>query len=158
MAGYLYTATELSRYVVGKCARDEKPVSNLQLQKMLYFLQSVYCRATKGSLLFPDEFEAWPYGPVIASVYKEFSKYGGDVIDEYREIKTLDFGNATDSGNAAKNFLDAGIEELREKSPWELVRTSHAPNSPWAKVYKGGDGYKDTIPNSLIIEAATKVG
>lgn len=150
MAGYLCTATKLSRYVVGKCARDGKPVSNLQLQKMLYFLQSVYCRATNGSLLFADEFEAWPYGPVIASVYREFSRYGGDVIDEYRDVISPGF----DGG--VKNFLDAGIEELRGKSPWELVRTSHAPGSPWAQVYRDGEGYKGAISNKLIIDAATK--
>lgn len=150
MAGYLCTATGLSRYVVGKCSRDEKPVSNLQLQKILYFLQSVYCRASKGKLLFADEFEAWPYGPVISRVYREFSKFGGDTIDDYR--------NVCDPGfvGGVKDFIDAGIEDLREMSPWHLVRTSHAPGSPWDKVYQDGIGYKKCIPNSLIIEASIK--
>lgn len=150
MAEYLCTATELSRYVVGKCARDEKPVSNLQLQKILYFLQSVYCRASEGRLLFDDEFEAWPYGPVLRAVYREFSRFGGDVIDDHRNVESPGFSGG------AKTFIDAGIEELRTKSPWELVRISHAPGSPWAQVYRDGDGYKDIIPNSLIVEAATK--
>lgn len=149
MTGYLCTASELSRYVVGKCAREGKPVSNLQLQKMLYFLQSVYCRATKGSLVFPDQFEAWPYGPVIASVYREFSKYGGDVIDGCRDVTTIGITGGPMS------FLDSGIEELRDKSPWDLVRTSHAPGSPWDMIYENGKGYKSPIPNELIIHAAT---
>ena len=150
MSEYLCTATELSRYVVGKCARDGKPVSNLQLQKILYFLQSVYCRATDGKLLFADEFEAWPYGPVIPSVYHRFSKFGGDAIDDCRNVDSPGFNG----GN--RDFVDDGIEDLREKSPWDLVRTSHAPGSPWDEVYKGGDGYKTPIPNELIVKAATK--
>lgn len=150
MSEYLCTATKLSRYVVGKCARDGKPVSNLQLQKILYFLQSVYCRATGGKLLFEDKFEAWPYGPVIPSVYREFSRFGGDVIDDCRSIISPGFGGD------AKVFIDSGIESLREKSPWDLVRTSHAQGSPWDTTYKGGDGYKNVIPNNLIIAAATK--
>lgn len=150
MANYLCTAETLSRYVVGKCARDGEFISNLQLQKILYFLQSVYCRATKGSLLFREEFEAWPYGPVIDSVYREFSKFGGDVIDDCRDIDTPGFGGA------AKVFVDSGIDNLRKKSPWDLVRTSHAPGSPWDQIYKGGEGYKCSIPNRLIIEAALR--
>lgn len=147
---YLCDAMSLARYVVGKCAREKKPISNLQLQKILYFLQSVYCRATKGLLLFPDSFEAWPYGPVITSVYREFSKYGGDVIDDCLNAISPGFGGVE------KTFVDAGIEDLRDRSPWDLVRTSHAAGSPWDKVYKGGDGYKNVIPNELIIDAAMK--
>lgn len=41
-------AMEVARYVVSKCATDEVPVSNLQLQKILYFLQYVYCTATEA--------------------------------------------------------------------------------------------------------------
>lgn len=150
MAGCLCTAADLSRYVVGKCALDEEPVSNLQLQKILYFLQLVYCRTTGGKLLFNDQFEAWPYGPVIRSVYVDFSVYGGDAIEGYHgfEIPGIPDG--------VKLFIDAGIKKLRALSPWDLVRTSHAPGSPWAQVYRDGAGYKHTIPNSLIVDAAMK--
>lgn len=152
MSGELCTALELSRYVVGKCARDERPVSNLQLQKILYFLQSVYCKATGGSLLFGDEFEAWPYGPVVKAVYDEFSRFGGYVIDDCRGILSPGFEGEQ------RRFVDSGIEQLRSKAPWDLVRISHAPGSPWDRVFEGGAGYKRTIPNELIIEAATKGG
>lgn len=150
MSEYLCTATMLSRYVVGKCARDGKPVSNLQLQKILYFLQSVYCRATGGKLLFEDAFEAWPYGPVIESVYNEFSKFGGYTIDDYRDVYSPGFNGSE------KVFVDTGIEDLRRRSPWDLVRISHAPGSPWDKIYSGGAGCKKTIPNSLIVNASVE--
>ena len=149
MEKYVCEVNELAHYIVDKCSNDGKPVSNLQLQKMLYFLQSVYCSATNGELLFEDEFEAWPYGPVIRSVYREFSIYGGDTIDERYPVEL-------EMPPEIKAFIDQGIEVLRDKSPWDLVKTSHAPGSPWDRVYRDGKGCRDVIPNSMIIEAYGK--
>ena len=73
-------AVDLARYIVGKYAEEGRPVTNLHLQKMLFFAQASYCRASKGDLLFDDEFEAWPYGPVIPSVYDEYSVCGARPI------------------------------------------------------------------------------
>lgn len=55
---YECDAMSLAKYTVTKCEKDNQPISNLQLQKMMYFLQSVYCRSTGGDLLFADQFEA----------------------------------------------------------------------------------------------------
>lgn len=137
------TAMGLAHYIVNKCTIDGYPVSNLQLQKIMYFLQSIFCMVN-GRLLFEERFEAWPYGPVLPSVYREYSAYGGrriamkyEVLEDYKED--------------LKSYLDGGIEVLRTKSPWDLVKTSHAPNSPWAETYREGVGYKETIPNELIL-------
>ena len=35
----MYSALELSKYIVTKCINDGKPISNLQLQKILYYIQ-----------------------------------------------------------------------------------------------------------------------
>ena len=34
----MYKAQEVAKYVVGECTRNGKPVDNMKLQKMLYFL------------------------------------------------------------------------------------------------------------------------
>lgn len=142
-----FGAMELARYAVDKCAREGEPVTNLLLQKMLYFLQVVYCSATGGGLLFEDEFEAWPYGPVLPEVYREYSYYGASPIDEKYDKSLLpDPGELSD-------FVDDGIVDLRGKYPWDLVRASHAVGSPWWIVMQDGGGI---IDNSLIIAAATE--
>lgn len=139
-------AMVLAHYIVDKCTRDGEPVSNLQLQKMMYFLQTVYCRATGGELLFDDAFEAWPYGPVLSDVYTKYSDHGAEPIAERYDGADIAF---CDDGDVS-SFVDSGIESLRKKSPWELVRTSHAPGSPWFKVWNDGSGYKREIGNDLI--------
>ena len=145
---YLFDARTLSHYVVNRCTVMGQPISNLQLQKILYFLQFFYCRANKGgALLFPEPFYAWPYGPVIPDVYEEFSEFGGRAIEKSFTVELC-------CDQHVKDFLDEGIDTLREKSPWYLVRISHAQGLPWSLIYRDGDGYKDIIPNSLIIKAA----
>lgn len=142
---YQCDAQDLAHYVVGKCYKDNKPVSNLQLQKILYFLQVVYCKSRHGEeLLFKDEFEAWPYGPVLPDVYNEFSEYGGRVIE-----KRFD-GSLSNVTPDLKRFIDEGIEVLREKSPWDLVSMSHVKGSPWERIYQSGR--RRVIPTSYIIE------
>ena len=53
-----YSAVELSKYIITKCARDNKPISNLQLQKILYFIQKEYLQK-KGVPAFEIPFEDW---------------------------------------------------------------------------------------------------
>ena len=48
-----YSAVELSKYIITKCAKENKPISNLQLQKILYFIQKEYLQK-KGVPAFDD--------------------------------------------------------------------------------------------------------
>lgn len=147
----MITAQNLSHYIIDMCTRDNKPVSNLQLQKMLYFIQTAYCKATNGDLLFSDEFQAWPYGPVISSVYEEYSYFGGRVIEkQYNDISNI-FSSIS---AAVKDFVDDAIRTLRDKYPWDLVQLSHAKGSPWSLTYNEGEGHKAPISNNLIRQSA----
>lgn len=106
----------------------------------------MYGRSTEGKeLLFQDDFEAWPYGPVIPDVYDEFSRYGGSVIEET-------FDEPVPCSQEVMRFVDQAVTFLREKTPWELVEISHAEGSPWDLTYRKGAGRKAVISRDLIIE------
>lgn len=142
-----YTAMGIAKYVVDKCYKDNKPVSNLQLQKMLYFLQLTFIKGY-DSPLFDDTFEAWQYGPVIRDVYVKFSEFGGSPIK-------MIFPDAVRFENdEQEDFINTIIEKLRGLSPWNLVRVSHAKGSPWDEVYNRRGQDKGIIPNGLIVAAA----
>ena len=38
----MYSALDVSKYIVSKCTRDGHPISNLQLQKILYYVQRAF--------------------------------------------------------------------------------------------------------------------
>lgn len=44
-----------------------KDMTNLELNKLVYFVQGIYCAKT-GKPLFTDSIEAWTYGPVIRAL------------------------------------------------------------------------------------------
>jgi uncharacterized phage-associated protein len=58
-------------------------ISNLKLQKLLYFIQktnySVYHEP-----FFEDVIEAWQYGPVVPNIYHHFKEYGRHDIDIFK--------------------------------------------------------------------------
>lgn len=39
MNKHIYDALDVAKYIVNKCTSENRPITNLQLQKILYFLQ-----------------------------------------------------------------------------------------------------------------------
>ena len=39
-----YSAVDLSKYIVYKCITDGRPISNMQLQKILYYIQREFLK------------------------------------------------------------------------------------------------------------------
>ena len=73
------SAVDLSKYIVTKCAVDDCPISNLQLQKILYYIQKYFLK--HDSIAFYDDIEAWQFGPVVPSSYYRFCGFGAMPID-----------------------------------------------------------------------------
>ena len=82
-------ALEVAKYVVTKCKKDEYPISNLQLQKILYYIQHDFLKKNNKPL-FDDDFEAWKFGPVVPSVYYEYSYLGAlKIYEEYDDYDKI---------------------------------------------------------------------
>lgn len=136
----MYNAEQVAGYIVEKCIRDGQPISNLQLQKILYYVQKAFLKA--DSKLFDDDFEAWQFGPVVPSVYYKYSAYGSMPID---------FSDGTYHLNCEdKIIIDPIIDSKRILNPWDLVRETHTKGGAWDCVYKDGLGDHQIIPKKLI--------
>ena len=59
----VYNVLDVSRYVINYCNKNNYWVSNLKLQKILYFVQALFI-TTKGVECFIEEIEAWDFGLV----------------------------------------------------------------------------------------------
>lgn len=137
----MYPAIKIAKYVVAKCVRDASPISNLQLQKILYFVQREYVRQT-GDPLFSDKIEAWQFGPVVKDVYYTYSVFGGSPIRFVDESIFLD--------SQVTSIIDPIIEEKRALDPWTLVDLTHRPGGAWNQIFRNGAGNREEIPLSLI--------
>jgi uncharacterized phage-associated protein len=76
------TAAETAREIlyVGNL-RGCKDISNLKLQKLLYFANLVYISVFDRPL-FLEKVKAWKLGPVVGSLYHEYKQYGNRPITE----------------------------------------------------------------------------
>lgn len=120
----MYDALTVAKYVIDKCFRDGKPVTNLRLQKLLYFIQGYsYCR--KDTAMFKEDMEAWQYGPVVPEVYFTYNGYSGAPIRrEYDDITISE---------QDKNIINRVVNVLTNYKVWDLVDATHEKNSPWDK-------------------------
>lgn len=148
---------ELIAYLYTK----EISISPLKLQKGLYFLYAYYS-AMYGSVfnneevevtynlpteLFPAEFEAWNYGPVIRSVYNE--RKAGE--EKYQELaKNFDSNQFfySDDKKEVQYFIDELFSQVNRTSDFLLVDRCHN-DKVWDNSFSKG---KSTIiPNDDII-------
>lgn len=139
-----YMAQAVARHIVTYCTRIGNPISNLKLQKLLYFVWIEYYKKT-GNELFFDNMYAWPLGPVVPIVYREFSPYAGLPIQRIytEECKEEDV-----------DIIDNIVNSFVDISARDLVDMSHRPGGPWDIVYKNGIGARQLIPFRLIKELA----
>ena len=136
-----YKAIDIAKYIVNKCTQDLKPISNLQLQKILYYIQKAFL-VEFGSPAFNDRIEAWQFGPVVPVVYSRYCGFGAAPI-------LIKYTNVTIERNDVQ-VIDPIIEEKRSKYPWDLVKDTHAPQKAWSLIYKDGLGNHHEIPQDLI--------
>lgn len=137
-----YDANEISKFIITECFKKNILISNLKLQKMLYFLWIEFWKKTERRL-FLDEFCAWQLGPVIPDVYYQYCSYAGRPIAEYYDT----------SITSADDALLAGIVLQYAKLPASrLVNMTHKKDGAWDIVYQNGVGNRNIIPFELIIE------
>lgn len=136
----MITAIELSKYVVSKCMQYNTPISNLQLQKILYYIQYEVLKKT-DDIAFPDSIEAWQFGPVIPNIYYYFCGFGA------RKINTAFLENEYDSvvNSEIKEIFDRVIKEKSKLYPWDMVIETHKKNGAWDLTYNSGKGFKEII-------------
>ena len=78
----IYKAIDIANKLLARAKSEDSGelMSNLKLQKMLYYEQGFHL-AYFGTPLFEDAIEAWMYGPVVPVVYDHFKASGRQGID-----------------------------------------------------------------------------
>lgn len=123
----MYDVLDVSRYIITYCNEKGYPISNLKLQKLLYFVQA-YFLVTKNEPCFPDEIEAWPWGPVVRKAYFEFNSYGANNIFLFFNDSQM---NIMPDDHIRINDV---LLKLANLPAYTLVEITHS-QEPWKKVY-----------------------
>ena len=139
-----YHALDVANLIIKKYIDSDVYISNLILQKVLYFVQRNALQNSKTSL-FSEQFEAWKFGPVVPEVYYNFCYYGAFPL-------ALDDGTQLIKCSKISEIVDFEFAKCRDKTPFELVRETHRRGGAWEKIVQNGLGLRHVIPSSLICE------
>lgn len=114
-------------------------ITNLKLQKLLYYAQAFYMVNNSGEKLFDDDIQAWEYWPVVPDVYHEYKKFNSYPID-YKKVKDKKF----DFTPNQEQYLSDFAAEYFRYSATELVTRTHQ-EQPWkTATAKGRNSVIDT--------------
>lgn len=135
-----YKAVDVARQMVKLSIENKLWITNLQLQKILYFTWMDYYEAYRIRLFDDRHFEAWKYGPVVGDVYYEY----------WLNVSRLIFITKEPESDMSKvsDFLLKSLETYHVKSAKELMKMVQEPCSPWHLCYI--EGRKEEIPFSLM--------
>lgn len=111
---------------------DTDMISNLKLQKLLYYAQGAFL-AIKDVRLFDEPILAWMHGPVVESMYQKYKSNGarGIAPDENFENNVVNDINKED-----KSLLVDVYETFGKYSAWGLRQMTHE-ESPWQETEQG---------------------
>lgn len=136
----MLSAMDVARYFLAQCDREEgELISNLKLQKLLYYAQGVHL-AVHNEPLFPEAIEAWDHGPVVPSVYHVYKRHRDAAIPRPTDV---DFGIYSEQ---ARDTLDEVYNVFGQFSAWKLRRMTH-DEPPWRDTPRGAVIGHDPLKN-----------
>lgn len=121
-----------AKCMIKKFNNDSKPVTNLQIQKLMYLYEAFLMNRLDKDIIYDCKFQAWNYGPVAIPLHKEFESFGRE------EIKIDD--DKYEMNQTTKKFFDEFYDAFKNVQVWKLVALTHREDSPWYSVWhKNGE-------------------
>jgi len=146
------SAISVANTFLALAGHENKPITNMQLQKLVFLAQG-YALALLKRPIFRDDIRAWQWGPVIPPLYKKLQKYGRDQVTETLDVKPGDIENLLEN-KKAMGIIRGVWNGYKDYTGGQLSSLTHEPNTPWKTTWD-----KQTfsvIPTDLIQEYYTK--
>jgi uncharacterized phage-associated protein len=117
-------------FLLIECRERGEVITNLKLQKLLYYTQAWYL-VLKNQPLFNEDFQAWVHGPVLPSQYRRFKKF------EWRPILEEDISPLKlDDGAGIVSHLIEIVDVFGIETAPALEMMTHN-ESPWKEARQG---------------------
>ncbi|MDX1920791.1 MAG: DUF4065 domain-containing protein [Candidatus Caenarcaniphilales bacterium] len=133
-----YRALDVANSFIKLGIENNNLISNMKLQKLLYYAQGWHMALHFGKSLFREDFKKWLFGPVCPSVYGQFKKYGSNPIKRVADVKTKELDEK------AQKLVEKVFELYGGFSAVQLSMLSHKED-PWLKAEDLGIIDKDSI-------------
>jgi uncharacterized phage-associated protein len=131
-------------------------ITPMKLQKLIYYCHAEFLVAT-GQPLVAQDFEAWEYGPVIPSLFREFKHLKADSIrtraNRFDPLTAQTVEALPPDLGDASELVRQTFELYVQHSASALSRMSHASDGPWSEaltLFEQGRNPGRRISNELI--------
>lgn len=152
-----YNILNVCRHIINYSNKQDYGISNLKLQKVLYFIQAYFLIEKENHTpCFDEKIEAWDFGPVVPKAYYEYKQCGSGDIPTVKSFIVLDEDNIWNSkrvkfedtaiSDTDKSLIDKVVDKFADYSATDLVSLTHR-QSPWIDAYAP---YQD---NEITVEA-----
>lgn len=147
----------IANYFIDKARSEDKMLTHMQIQKLLYFAHGIYLAIYKSPLI-DKTFQAWKHGPVIPELYFDLSPFGSNGIKK----KLTEVCHETGKSKICEPVIHLKDQKVLEllNFIWEqfggydglkLSYLTHVKDSPWDKNYDPNFRNK-MIPNEDIFD------
>lgn len=148
----------VANYLLDVAAKKGIPITNLALQKLLYFAHAISLVERKTALV-SGYFEAWQYGPVHPAVFQAFKSAGSRPIDfrteSFDPVIRVKKSLPTLNEKEACEICERVMIQFGRMSAGRLVDITHARGGPWEYIVskaENGANIGLRIPNHIIAE------
>lgn len=138
-----YTADQIADTLIALARERNLEISNLKLQKLLYYAQAWNLVFTNEEL-FDEDIEAWVHGPVVPKVFRRFKSFQWKTIDE--PVTPL-------ADAKVRSHLEEVLNVYGHFNARQLERLTHS-EAPWRDARKGLA--PDESGNTVISRASMK--
>ncbi|MHA3787463.1 Panacea domain-containing protein [Flavobacterium hauense] len=138
-----YSVIDISNKIIANTEAEQgELISNLKLQKLLYYLNGFFMAAFDKKL-FGNPIEAWQYGPVVREAYFHFKDFGSGAISTPEKVEIITMSKEDEA------LFSEVMEEYGQFSAIKLMNMTHE-ELPWQKTFN--ENPQGEIPDALILE------
>ncbi len=129
---------KVADFLLMECRERGDVLTNLKLQKLLYYAQAWYL-VLKGKALFNEDFQAWVHGPVLPSQYRRFKEFEWKpIIQDIQSINLDDVELVSHLREVVDVFgveTAAALEMMtHNEPPWKEARKGVPADQPSKRV------------------------
>ena len=120
-----HTAKSVANEFLKLSQRDGKPLTNMQVQKLVYIAHGFNLAIFKAPLI-EEQVKAWPWGPVIPPLYNKLKKFGnGTITSTIPDIAEISEAAEVD------DLIKRVWKGYGHYSGAQLSAITHQKGSPW---------------------------
>jgi len=147
-----FSPATVANFFLDRARSQGRVLTPMQVIKLVYIAHGWHW-GYFDSPLISEPVEAWKFGPVIPSLYRDLKTYGNSPVQTSLRAPLHEEEELMHSGGSAA-LLDHVWERYNRFNGVQLSTLTHQPGTPWDRTWEGGGKWSrcSEIPEELIAE------